>query len=128
MGMMINNGSMVRTLSGYITMTQLVGSLSNALNRPVLDLTELTATYDVDLTWVPDGNDMMMPAMTSAMPMAAGMARGGDGGREPADAASEPGLNLPQALQATLGLKLDPRKSPAEVLIVDHADKIPTEN
>jgi uncharacterized protein (TIGR03435 family) len=122
MGMTVNNGSMVRTLSGYITMTQVAGALSNALNRPVLDLTELTATYDVDLTWVPDGDDRLMPAMR------VGMAGGGDAGRGSADTASEPGLNLPQALQATLGLKLDQRKSPAEVLIVDHADKIPTEN
>src|ERR1035438_4387245 len=41
MGMMVNNGSMVRTLSGYLTMTQLVTSLANALDRPVTDLTEL---------------------------------------------------------------------------------------
>ena len=122
MGMTVNNGSAVRTLSGYITMTQVAGALSNALNRPVLDLTELTATYDVDLTWVPDGDDRLMPAMR------VGMAGGGDAGRGSADTASEPGLNLPQALQATLGLKLDQRKSPAEVLIVDHADKTPTEN
>ena len=128
MGMTINNGSMVRTLSGYITITQLVTALSNALNRPVLDLTELTATYDVDLTWVPDGNDEMMPAFSSTVTMAAGIPRVGDAGRGPADTASEPGLNLPQALQASLGLKLDQRKSPAEVLIVDHADKTPTEN
>ncbi|MGA3019153.1 MAG: TIGR03435 family protein [Bryobacteraceae bacterium] len=128
MGMMVNNGSMVRTLSGYITMTQLVGALSNALDRPVTDLTELTATYDIDLTWVPDGNDASMPVMRVAGAVAVGMAGGGDPGRGPAETASEPGLNLPQALQATLGLKLDQRKSPAEVLIVDHADKTPTEN
>jgi uncharacterized protein (TIGR03435 family) len=135
MGIMFNNGSMVRTLSGYITMTQFVGALANALNRPVTDLTGLTATYDVDLTWMPDGNDEMLPAISSALPamstavaIAAGMPRGGDAGRGSADAASEPGLNLPQALQASLGLKLDQRKSPAEVLIVDHADKTPTEN
>jgi uncharacterized protein (TIGR03435 family) len=127
-GISINNGSMVRTLSGYLTMTQLVGALSNALNRPVTDLTGLTATYDVDLTWMPDGNDEMMPAMSTAAVIAAGMPRGGDAGRGSADTASEPGLNLPQALQASLGLKLEQRKSPAEVLVVDHADKTPTEN
>jgi uncharacterized protein (TIGR03435 family) len=67
--------------------------------------------------------------MRVAGAMAAGMAGGGDGGRAPADAASDPGgLNLPQALQASLGLKLEQRKAPAEVLIVDHADKTPTEN
>ncbi len=128
MGMMVNNGSVVRTLSGYLTMTQLVGALSNALDRPVIDLSELTATYDIDLTWVPDGADNPMGMVKMAGAIAGGMAGGGDAGRGPADTASEPGLNLPQALQATLGLKLDQRKSPAEVLIVDHADKTPTEN
>jgi uncharacterized protein (TIGR03435 family) len=125
----MSNGSMQRSLSGYLTITQLVTALSNALDRPVSDLTELTATYDIDLSWVPDGNDGQMPMMRVAGAMAAGMAGGGDGGRAPADAASDPGgLNLPQALQASLGLKLEQRKAPAEVLIVDHADKTPTEN
>jgi uncharacterized protein (TIGR03435 family) len=127
---MSGNGAMRRSLSGYLTMTQLVTALSNALDRPVSDLTELAATYDIDLTWVPDGNDTQMPQMRGAIAMAAGMAGGGggDGGRGPADTASEPGLNLPQALQASLGLKLEQRKAPAEILIVDHADKTPTEN
>ena len=124
MGMMVNNGSMVRTLSGYLTMTQLVTSLANALDRPVTDLTELTATYDVDLTWVPDGTDNSMGAVRV---VARAMPGGGDDGRGTAEA-SEPGLNLPQALQASLGLKLEQKKAPGEMLIVDHADKTPTEN
>jgi uncharacterized protein (TIGR03435 family) len=55
---------------------------------------------------------------------------GMDGGRGPAtDAASDPGgYNLPQALKATLGLQLDQKKAPAEMLIIDHAEHIPTEN
>src|ERR1039458_6130674 len=113
---MMSNGSMQRSLSGYLTITQLVTALSNALDRPVSDLTELTATYDIDLSWVPDGNDGQMPMMRVAGAMAAGMAGGGDGGRAPADAASDPGgLNLPQALQASLWLKLEPRQAAAEI-------------
>jgi uncharacterized protein (TIGR03435 family) len=126
---MSGNGSMQRSLYGYLTITQLVTSLANALDRPVTDLTELTATYDIDLTWVPDGNDTSMPMMGQVRAMAAGMVGGGGDAGRPADPASEPGgFNLPQALQASLGLKLEQRKAPAEVLIVDHADKIPTEN
>jgi len=31
-------------------------------------------------------------------------------------------------VQETLGLKLEGRKSPIDILIVDHAEKVPTEN
>jgi uncharacterized protein (TIGR03435 family) len=48
----------------------------------------------------------------------------GDGPRN----ANEPTMTLAQALQETLGLKLEPRKSSADLLIVDRADKVPVEN
>jgi len=126
-GMTMGPNGMKRTLSGYLTITQVVTALSNALDRPVTDLTELTGTYDIDLTWTPDGNDTQMPGLRMATAMAAGMAGGGGGATAP-ESATEPGLNLPQALQAVLGLKLEQKKAPAEMLIVDHADKVPTEN
>lgn len=37
------------------------------------------------------------------------------------------GDSLPNAL-ATLGLKLESRKAPIEVLVIDQAQKLPTEN
>jgi len=33
-----------------------------------------------------------------------------------------------QAIQVQLGLRLDPKKGPADFLVVDHAEKVPTEN
>jgi uncharacterized protein (TIGR03435 family) len=33
-----------------------------------------------------------------------------------------------EALQQELGLKLEPRKMPIEVLVIDHIDKSPAEN
>ena len=48
--------------------------------------------------------------------------------------ASEPGVapdpepSLFEALQSQLGLKLELKKAPVEVMVVDHADKVPVEN
>jgi uncharacterized protein (TIGR03435 family) len=45
--------------------------------------------------------------------------------------ANHPDSNLPDlftAVEEQLGLKLVPQKVPAETLVIDHADKIPTEN
>ena len=52
---------------------------------------------------------------------------GGPGGPEGAHSGQEAALTLAQALDG-VGLKLDARKSPAEVLTVDHAEKAPVEN
>jgi uncharacterized protein (TIGR03435 family) len=44
------------------------------------------------------------------------------------DGASDPGLSLAQALQMNYGLKLEPKKNPADILVIDRAEKVPTEN
>ena len=48
----------------------------------------------------------------------------GPNGGPPPDAPSI----IAQAMQAQLGLKLDPKKAPMEMLIIDHVEKSPTEN
>jgi uncharacterized protein (TIGR03435 family) len=111
-------------LTGQMTMAQLTDALTRQLARPVLDRTELTKIYDVDITWMPDNLNAMggrmgpPPGGDSAEP-----GRKGGPGNGP-----EPALTLAQALQENLGLRLDARKAPAEVLIVDRAEKSPVEN
>jgi uncharacterized protein (TIGR03435 family) len=117
-------------LTGQMTMAQLADALARQLARPVLDQTELTKTYDVDISWMPDSLDgpRMAPA-GDAGPGGAGGAGGSAGpGRDGHGNGAEQSLTLAQALQEKLGLKLDPRKSSAEVLIIDHAEKAPVEN
>jgi uncharacterized protein (TIGR03435 family) len=84
-------------------MEWLVGMLSGQLGRPVIDATGLTGEYDISLYWVPQRPDSI--------------------------ATDDPsGPDLIAALQQQLGLKLEPKKGPIEVLVVDRAEKIPTEN
>jgi uncharacterized protein (TIGR03435 family) len=44
------------------------------------------------------------------------------------DVTIEPGQDLLAALQEQFGLKFTPKKDPIEVLVIDHVEKIPTEN
>ncbi len=105
-------------LAGQMTMTQLANALTRQMARPVQDETELPKTYDVDITWMPDN-------LVSA---AQGGPSGGDSGDGGHRGGPEPAFTLAQALQEKLGLKLDARKAPAEVLIIDRAEKAPVEN
>jgi uncharacterized protein (TIGR03435 family) len=79
--------------------------LSRNLRVPVLDLTGLAGPFDIKLEWMPDD-----PAM------------------RPPDADPASGPSLFTAVQEQLGLKLESRKGPVEVLVIDRVDKVPTEN
>jgi len=113
-------------MTGYMTMAQLADQLTSRVAHPVLDQTELTKTYDVDITWMPDETD------GASMKMAA-MGRGpggpgGPGGGDGPHAATEPALTLAQALDEKLGLKLEARKSSADMFVIERAEKRPVEN
>jgi uncharacterized protein (TIGR03435 family) len=42
--------------------------------------------------------------------------------------AVDPAPTIFAAVQQQLGLKLEPRLSPMDILVIDHAEKTPTEN
>lgn len=78
------------------------------LDRPVVDQTAIDGRYDFDLSFAPDDSQFK--------------------GRFSNAAATEnplPGLFT--AMQEQLGLKLDPVKTPVDVLMIDRAEK-PTDN
>jgi uncharacterized protein (TIGR03435 family) len=118
-----------RQISGHMTMAQLTDVMSFFMDRPVVDSTGLTGTYDVDMAFMPDERDQMQNKLGPAMAMAGPPPAGGNDAARPAEAVSDATAgSIFSAVQEKLGLKLDPRKSPAEILVIDHAEKIPTEN
>jgi uncharacterized protein (TIGR03435 family) len=73
---------------------------------PVIDKTGLQGFYDLKLDWVPE-RDIQSKGNLRETP---------------------PGQLIQDGIQDELGLKMERRKAPIEILIVDHAEKIPTEN
>lgn len=98
------------TLTGQgATVEQLTSFLSNAIRNPIIDETGLKGRYNYSLD--------INAYVTEEMLKSAGQG-------PPADAPTI----IAQAVQAQLGLKLDSRKAPVEMVVVDHMDKAPTEN
>lgn len=87
-----------------ISMHILTVQLSRLLKQPVLDLTGLAGFYDVHLEWAPDD-------------------------APPADAgAAVPLPDIFQAVEEELGLHLESRKTPIDIIAIDHADQVPVAN
>jgi uncharacterized protein (TIGR03435 family) len=107
-----------------MTMETFALMLSQYVDRPVVDLTELKDKYQVALELSMD----TLMAVAKKMGMNAGITPGAAGSpTRPADAASEPsGSSLFNSVQQ-LGLKLDSRKLPYDILVIDHVERTPIE-
>ncbi|HLJ25595.1 MAG TPA: M56 and DUF3738 domain-containing protein [Candidatus Angelobacter sp.] len=87
----------------------LISVLSRQLDRPILDKTGLKGQYDYTLQWTPEDSPT----------------DGGKPGAQPAPESSGPSIFA--AIQEKLGLKLEPKKGPMQVLVIDHIEE-PSEN
>lgn len=87
-----------------ISIASLVPPLTRQLGRTVVDKTGLTGQYDVELRWTPD--DTQGPIGSQ-----------GEAGVE------STGPSILTAIQEQLGLKLESRKSPIEVFVIDHVEQ-----
>ena len=120
---MIMNGG-ARMMANGQSMARLAEMLSSRLNLPVVDMTGLTGKYDYTLYFAPEGlGGMMLPGGLPPPP--------GEGGPEAPMAGAPDGQSSPNlftALQEQLGLKLEQRKGPVELLVIDHLEKVPIEN
>jgi uncharacterized protein (TIGR03435 family) len=93
-------------------LSDLTSLLESELDRPVVDKTGLTGKYDFSLAFSRDG---LRPRGPAAAPDAT-----------PADPSGGP--SLLNAVQEQLGLKLESKKDPIDILVLDHIDKVPTGN
>jgi uncharacterized protein (TIGR03435 family) len=99
-------------------MTMLCEALSRYVDHPVVDMTELKGNYQVVLDISQEDIRNVMRSVGAAMPAGAGGAT---------DNASEPGSSIVTSVQQ-LGLKLDARKTALDMIVIDHLEKLPTEN
>ena len=104
-----------------------VGALANLLSsfmdRPVLDMTGIQGNFDISLDVSMDDLIGLRRMMSTAGAQTGGDAASGSG---PAPEIS-PQASIFTAIQQ-LGLKLEPRKEPIEMIVIDKAEKVPTEN
>jgi uncharacterized protein (TIGR03435 family) len=94
-----------RTVANFARFMQFV-----VLDRPVVNKTGIEGEFDFTLKWTPD--ESQFNGMGFRVPVPEGMS-------------ALPGLFT--AMQEQLGLKLEPQKTQAEVLVIDHVER-PSEN
>jgi uncharacterized protein (TIGR03435 family) len=97
-------GDVARLQGHNQAIAYLVQNLSAQLAAPVRDDTGLIEKYDFILSWIPQ------PA-----------------GQLPSET-EDAGPSLFSAVRQQLGLKLIAKKGPVEIIVIDHAEKQPSEN
>jgi len=100
-GSSINSNSgagKARATFRHVSLSRLADYLSRQVEHPVVDQTSIPDSYDFTLEWSPNQN------------------------------VEDPGPSIFTALSEQLGLRLEPRKLPVSILVVDSVSKEPTEN
>jgi len=102
------------------TMELFAGNLERFVDRPIVDMTDLKGTYDIvlDVTQEDYRTMLIRAGINAGVTLPPEALRLLDG----ASVAS-----LLDAIQK-LGLRLDARKAPLDLLVIDDARKTPTEN
>jgi uncharacterized protein (TIGR03435 family) len=85
------------------TIGDFVSALAYILRQPVVDETHMEGRYNVVLAYAPDSGPDVPPAAND-------------------------GPSIFTAVEEQLGLKLEPRKVPMDIFVVDRCRKMPTEN
>jgi uncharacterized protein (TIGR03435 family) len=86
------------------TMENLADRLTVSMSRPGIDATALKGKYDFAITYAPDSVNGAAAPDVDALP------------------------DIFAAIQSQLGLRLEPKKGPVEMIVIDRIEKTPTEN
>jgi uncharacterized protein (TIGR03435 family) len=84
--------------------------LSDYLDRPVLDETGIDGLFDFKLIWTPDETPRELNPAEQHPP------------------ADPNGASIVAAIEEQLGLRLVPQRGSIDMLVIDHVDRVPTEN
>jgi uncharacterized protein (TIGR03435 family) len=90
----IGSGGGHQIRAHHISMKALASSLQAYIGDPIVDTTGLGGLYDLNLDFTPD------------------------------ESMSADGENIFEAIQRQLGLKLERRKGPVEVVVIDHVERL----
>jgi len=96
---MSDRGTLVGT---RVTADMLATVLSNQLGRSVRNMTGFSGTFDFTLRWAPDGAALTPDTQDRA--------------------------SLFSAIREQLGFRLDARKTPTDVVVIDHVERTPSDN
>jgi uncharacterized protein (TIGR03435 family) len=110
------------TMAGFVEILgQFASQIGGGTGRQIVDMTGLKGHYEVSLA-IPF-SDLMAMARNSGMDVPNLPGAGGAG------AATDPtGAGSMFTSVQALGLRLEPRKAAVDQVVVDHAEKVPTEN
>jgi uncharacterized protein (TIGR03435 family) len=110
------DGKSVRFEISKASMSLLSEGLTPLVDRPILDMTELKGDYDLSFELPMADVIAAQRAAGANVPQAA-----------PGSEAADPVGSIYTAIQS-LGLKLEPRKMPLTMIVVDKVEKMPTDN
>jgi uncharacterized protein (TIGR03435 family) len=114
MMMSTRNGPAMAMRAHNETAEGIASMLSHQVNLPVRDATGLKGKYDFTLYWLVRAIDRSISAASS------------DPNGSPTLWSDSPGPMLFEAIQQQLGLKLEPKKGPVPIVVVDRVEKKPT--
>ena len=101
----------VRWTGSRVVLWKMALLVRDRVEYPIVDETGLTGEYDFKLD-LPLGARPGAPTSQAAGPVEA----------------SDPAPSIFEALENQLGLRLEQRKAPLDVVVIDHIEKVPTDN